>query len=185
MKSKLHFHMIIAKEETFPSRGIARSGGHSLARAFDGPRSSPSERARESDRYGQVGHIGSPGVAPPARSIGGASKWPFLSPQTFPERRRRQVAIFRFDPNRAGPPSTVLRPHSRWRTAESVSETFVRADWKVESGVVHKFGGAAGGIVARTRDDRRITSGRGESAVLVACDPSAGVLSGRSIRTYR
>lgn len=55
--------------------------------------------ARERVWYPLRHSDGSPTIAPP-ESHYGPSKWPSLSPQIFLERRRKQVAIFRFDLSR-------------------------------------------------------------------------------------
>lgn len=97
--------------------------------SIDGAGSSPGERARESDRYAgktQVGHTGrfsserhlrDSSVVPqngrsshlrPSRNVDG-DRWRYSGPIGLAE-----------------PSRLVSRPHSRWQTAESVSETFVR-----------------------------------------------------------
>ena len=60
---------------------------------------------------------GSPTIAPP-ESQHGPSKWPSLSLQIFLERRRKQVAIFRFDLSR-GRLAWWRDLNSRWRTHEN------------------------------------------------------------------
>lgn len=130
--------------------------------SIDGAGSSPGERARESDRYAgktQVGHRSVLQRAPPARFIGGASKWPFLSPQTFPERRRRQVAIFRSDRTRG---AVSLSVETSFQVADSRKRVRdVRARFAGRSKVVvgAQSTRVLAGVLESSRDSSAIVRG--------------------------